>query len=151
MSPKKKRKEDKQKNPPEDVAVNLPLDANPISKGTIPSKKAKKKKNPQDEAQKEVHVERKQPKGAIVVAQRTDRVVIAGMKHSFPLGGVCHSFGDLSAKTSGEWTNSLMIPDVLSMEMTDIKNGNGAVLNNLILCYVCFINAIRYHILRSYM
>jgi hypothetical protein len=36
MSPKKKHKEDKWKNPPEDVAVNLPPDANPISKGTIP-------------------------------------------------------------------------------------------------------------------
>ncbi len=69
------------------------------------------------------------------------------MKHSFPLGGVCHSCGDLFAKTSGEWTNSLTVPDVLSMEMTDIENGNGAVLNNLILCYVCFIDAIRYHIL----
>jgi hypothetical protein len=72
MSPKKKRKEDKRKNPPEDVAVNLPLDANPISKRTISPKKAKKKTNPPDEAQKEMHVERKQPKGAIVVAQRTD-------------------------------------------------------------------------------
>ena len=129
--------------------MNLPLDANPISKRTIPPKKAKKKKNPPDEAQKEMHVERKQPKGVIVVAQRTDRVAIAGMKHSFPLGGVCHSFGDLSAKTSGEWTNSLTISAVHSMEMTDIENGNGAVQNNLILCYVCFIDAIRYHILWS--
>jgi hypothetical protein len=96
-----------------------------------------------------MHVERKQPKGAIVVAQRTDRVAIAGMKHSFPLGGVCQSFGDLSAKTSGESTNSLTILDVLSMALTDIENGNGAVPNNLILCYVCFIDAIRYHILWS--
>ena len=101
MSPKKKRKDDKRKSPPEDVAVNHPLDANPISEGAIPPKKAKKKKNPPDEAQKEMHVERNQPKGVIVVAQRTDGVAIAGKKHSFPLGGVCHSFGYLSAKTFG--------------------------------------------------
>ncbi len=43
------------------------------------------------------------------------------MKHSFPLGSVCHSFGDLSAKTSEEFTNSLTIPDVVSMETNDIN------------------------------
>ena len=43
------------------------------------------------------------------------------MKHSFPPGGVCHSFGNLFAKTSGEWTNSLRIPDVLCMETKDIS------------------------------
>ena len=75
-STKKKRKDDKRKSPPEDVAVNHPLDANPISEGAIPPKKAKKKKNTTDEAQKEMHVERKQPKGAIVVAQHTDGVAI---------------------------------------------------------------------------
>ena len=122
MSPtKKKRKDDKRKSPPEDVAVNHPLDANPISEGAIPPKKAKKKKNTTDEAQKEMHVERKQPKGAIVIAQRTDGVVIAGKKHSLPLGGVCYSFGDLSAVTFGEFTNHLTIPDVVSMGVNDIN------------------------------
>ena len=85
MSLKKKRKESNWKNLPVDVAVNHPLDAKPISDGAFPPKKAKKKKNPPDKAQKEMHVERKQPKGAIVVAQHTDGVAIAGMKHSFPL------------------------------------------------------------------
>ena len=115
MSPKKKRKESNWKNPPVDVDVNHPLDANPISEGAFPPKKAKKKKNPPDKAQKEMHVERKQPKGAIVVAQCMDGVAIAGMKHSFPLRGVCHSFGDLSAETSGEFINFLTIPDVVSI------------------------------------
>ena len=67
-------------------------------------------------------MERKQPKGAIVVAQRTDGVAIAEMKHSSPLGGICHSFYDLSAKTSGEFTNSLTNPDVVSMETNDINS-----------------------------
>ena len=121
MSPNKKRKESYWKNPPEDVSVNHPLDANRISEGDFPTKKAKSKMNPPDEAQKEKHVKRKQPKEGVVVAQRTDGVAIAGMKHSFPLGGVCHSFGDLSVETSGEFTNSLMIPDVVSMETNDIN------------------------------
>jgi hypothetical protein len=104
-----------------DVSVNHPPDANFISEGDFPTKKAKSKKNPPDEAKKEKHVERKQSKGAIVVAQHTDGVAIAGMKHSFPLRGVCHSVVDLSAVTSGQFTNSLMIPDVVSMERNDIN------------------------------
>jgi hypothetical protein len=48
-------------------------------------------------------------------------VAVAGMKHSFPPVGVCHSLGDLSVETSGEWTNSSKIPDVLSMEIKDIS------------------------------
>jgi hypothetical protein len=50
-----------------------------------------------------------------------DGVAVAEMKHSFPPGGICHSFGDLSAKTSGEWPNSFKLPDVLSMETKDIS------------------------------
>ena len=60
-------------------------------------------------------------RGSVVVAQRTDGVAVAGKKHSFPLGGVYHSFGDLSAKTFGEFTNHLTIPDVVSMETNDIN------------------------------
>jgi hypothetical protein len=71
-APKKKRKESNRKNPPVDVSVNHPLEANSIPEGDFPPKKAKSKKNPPGEAQKEMYVERKQPKGAIVVAQRTD-------------------------------------------------------------------------------
>jgi hypothetical protein len=124
MPPRKKRKspkEDKQKSPPEDVGANHPVDANPILEGATPPKQNKKVKSVPNDAQKEISEGRKQPKGAIVVAQCMDGMAVAVMKHSFPLGGVCHSFGDLSVKTSGEWTKSLKIPDVFSMETKDIS------------------------------
>ena len=107
--------------PPEDVGKNLPVGANPTLEGATPPKKGKKKRSVPNDAQKKNSEDGKQPEGAIVVAQCTDGVAVAGMKHSFPLRGVCHSIRDLPTKTSGEWTNSLKIPSVLSMETKDIN------------------------------
>jgi hypothetical protein len=97
------------------------VDANSTLEGATPPKKGKKKRSVPNDAQKKNSEDGKQPEGAIVVAQCTDGVAVAGMKHSFPLNGVCHSICDLPTKTSGEWTNSLKIHSVLSMETKDIN------------------------------
>ena len=91
-------------------------------------------KNVTVNAQKETAEDGKQIEGAIVVAQCMDGVACAGMKHSFPLEGVCHSIGDLSTKTSGEWTYSFKIPDVLAMDTkainAELKHRNVVVKGN---------------------
>jgi hypothetical protein len=90
MPPRKKRKslkeDDKYKSPPEVVGMNHPEDPNPTSDGATPPKQSKKKKGVPTDAQSEVSEDGKQPGVAIVLAQRTYGVAVAGMKHSFPPG-----------------------------------------------------------------
>ena len=103
MPPRKKRKslkeDDKQKNPPEVVGMKYPVDPNPTLDGATSPKPSKKKKSVPNDAHSEVSEDGKQPGVVIVVAQRTDGVAVAGMKHSFPLRGVCDGGTDIDNMT----------------------------------------------------
>ncbi len=85
--------------------ITMPLKHNKKSKQ---SKEVKKRANEtEDDMDGEDVFE-----DANVVEHSTSAVAVAGSQHSFPLGGVGRSIGDLSLRNSNETPPLLQVPDI---------------------------------------
>jgi hypothetical protein len=93
---------------------------------TMPPKHNKKRKQSKEVKKKANEMEEDINGGDVfedanVVEHSTGVVDVAGSQHSFPLGGVCRSSGDLSLGNSNETPPSLQVPNVQAMTVQEIK------------------------------
>jgi hypothetical protein len=102
----------------------------------MPPKHNKKRKQSEEVKKKATEMEEDIDGGDVfedakVVEHSTGAVAVASSQHSFPLGGVCCSIGDLSPGNSNETPPLLQVPDVQAMTVQEIKRSFNALMSLL--------------------